>query len=153
MTGAEARCYRSSRRTFEALVGGHSEFATTHQRDVEEFLTHLISALRRHVHCARARGTEAERELTEMLVFGLEQRLQCTACAGVSYRVDPHDLLSVPVLARETGKDAEGRATYEAPLTRRALRDVPSHARRSRKKFRFVNWVSTKLGAWLSLAP
>ncbi|KAH9012472.1 hypothetical protein EDB84DRAFT_1583037 [Lactarius hengduanensis] len=72
---------------------------------------------------ARARGTEAEHELTEMLVFGREQRLQCTAYAGVSYRVDPHDLLSVPVLARETGKDAEGRATYEeAPLTRRDVR-------------------------------
>ncbi|KAH9167660.1 hypothetical protein EDB89DRAFT_2074631 [Lactarius sanguifluus] len=68
---------------------------------------------------ARASGTEAERESTETLAFGLEQCSQCTACAGVSYRVDPHDVLSVPVPERETGMNAEGRATYEeVPLTR-----------------------------------
>ncbi|KAH8999795.1 hypothetical protein EDB86DRAFT_2802219, partial [Lactarius hatsudake] len=154
--------------TFEALVGGHSEFATTHQQDVKEFLTHLITASGA-MRTARARGTEAERKLTEMLVFGLEQRLQCTACAVVSYRVDPHDLLSVPVLDRETGKDAEGRATYEeAPLTRcigEVLAPKASASTGARfvtfphtlvvhaKKFRLVNWVSTKLGAWPSLAP
>ncbi|KAH8983248.1 hypothetical protein EDB86DRAFT_2834001 [Lactarius hatsudake] len=98
---------------------------------------------------AHAWGTEAERKLTEMLVFGLEQRLQCTACAVVSYRVDPHDLLSVPVLDRETGKDAEGRATYEeAPLTRcigARFVTFPHTLVVHAKKFRLVNWVSTKL--------
>ena len=113
--------------TFKALVGrGHAEFATMRQQDAEEFLTHLLTALRRHAHGARARGTEAGREPTETLAFGLEQRLQCTACAGVSYRVDAHDVLSVPVPARETGKDAEGRATYEEVLLTRCVEAVLS---------------------------
>ena len=107
--------------TFKALVGrGHAEFATMRQQDAEEFLTHLLTTLRRHAHGTRARGTtEVEHgDPTESLAFGLEQRLQCTSCAGVSYRVDPHDVLSVPVPARETGRDAEGRVTYEdVPLT------------------------------------
>ncbi|KAI9450058.1 ubiquitin carboxyl-terminal hydrolase 14, partial [Lactarius psammicola] len=160
--------------SFKALVGrGHAEFATMRQQDAEEFLTHLLTALRRHAHGARARGAEAEREPTETLAFGLEQRLQCTACEGVSYRVDAHDVLSVPVPARETGKDAEGRAIYEeVPLTGcvdavlgaegleykcpRCKRDVAA-TRQSRfatfpdtlvvhaKKFQLVNWVPTKL--------
>jgi ubiquitin carboxyl-terminal hydrolase 5/13 len=105
--------------TFKALVGrGHAEFATMRQQDAEEFLTHLLTALRRHAHGARGGGT-AEREPTEALAFGLEQRLQCTVCAGVSYRVDAHDVLSVPVPAHETGRDAEGCAVFEeVPLTR-----------------------------------
>ncbi|KAI9436861.1 ubiquitin carboxyl-terminal hydrolase 14 [Lactarius indigo] len=160
--------------SFKALVGrGHAEFATMRQQDAEEFLTHLLTALRRHAHGARARGTETEREPTETLAFGLEQRLQCTACAGVSYRVDPHDVLSVPVPARETGKDAEGRTTYEEVLLTRCVdevfgaegleykcpqcrRDVAA-TRQARfatfpdtlvvhaKKFQLVNWVPTKL--------
>ncbi|KAH9012646.1 ubiquitin carboxyl-terminal hydrolase 14 [Lactarius hengduanensis] len=160
--------------TFKALVGrGHAEFATMRQQDAEEFLTHLLTALRRHAHGARARGTDAEREPTETLAFGLEQRLQCTACAGVSYRVDPHDVLSVPVHARETGKDAEGRATYEEVQLTRCVDDVlgaegleykcpqcrrdVAATRQARfatfpdtlvvhaKKFQLVNWVPTKL--------
>ncbi|KAH8977355.1 ubiquitin carboxyl-terminal hydrolase 14 [Lactarius akahatsu] len=160
--------------TFKALVGrGHAEFATMRQQDAEEFLTHLLTALRRHAHGARARGTDAEREPTETLAFGLEQRLQCTACAGVSYRVDPHDVLSVPVPVRETGKDAEGRATYEEVQLTRCVEDVlgaegleykcpqcrrdVAATRQARfatfpdtlvvhaKKFQLVNWVPTKL--------
>ncbi|KAH9055282.1 ubiquitin carboxyl-terminal hydrolase 14 [Lactarius vividus] len=160
--------------TFKALVGrGHAEFATMRQQDAEEFLTHLLTALRRHAHGARARGTETEHEPTETLAFGLEQRLQCTVCAGVSYRVDPHDVLSVPVPARETGKDAEGRATYEEVQLLRCIdevfsaegleykcpqcrRDVTA-TRQARfatfpdtlvvhaRKFQLVNWVPTKL--------
>lgn len=167
--------------TFKALVGrGHAEFATMRQQDAEEFLTHLLSTLRRNAHGARARGgIEAEREPTETFAFGLEQRLQCTVCAGVSYRVDAHDVLSVPVPARETGRDAEGRATYEeVPLTwcvdavlgtegleykcPRCRRDVAA-TKQSRfatfpdtlvvhaKKFQLVNWVPTKLDIPIAL--
>ncbi len=108
--------------SFKALIGrGHAEFATMRQQDAEEFLTHLLNSLRRHAHGTRARGasaTEEGREPTETLAFGLEQRLQCTSCMGVSYRVDAHDVLSVPVPARETGLDTEGRTTYaDVPLT------------------------------------
>ncbi|KAH9012648.1 hypothetical protein EDB84DRAFT_1642649 [Lactarius hengduanensis] len=128
---------------------------------------------------ARASGTEAERELAETLAFGLEQCLQCTACARVSYRVDPHDVLSVPVPERETRKNAEGRATYEEVRLTRCVdevlgaegpeykcpqcgRDVAAIRRFATfpdalvvhaNKFQLVNWVSTKLVVWPTLAP
>ena len=163
--------------TFKALVGrGHAEFATMRQQDAEEFLTHLLTALRRHARAVTG-GGGGEREPTETLAFGLEQRLQCTACDGVSYRVDAHDVLSVPVPAHEKGTDEEGRKIYEeVPLTQcvdavlasegleykcpRCRRDVQA-TRQARfktfpdtlvvhaKKFQLVNWVPTKLGAWI----
>ena len=95
---------------FKALVGkGHEEFATMRQQDAEEFFTHLVSVLRRH---AKRLGLDAAREPTEVFAFGMEQRLECGECKRVSYRVDAADTASVPVPARETGKDAEGRMGY-----------------------------------------
>ncbi|KAH9069457.1 hypothetical protein EDB83DRAFT_2674227 [Lactarius deliciosus] len=96
---------------------------------------------------AHESGTEAERESTETLAFGLEQY----------YR-------------RETRKNAEGRATYEVPLTRcvdevlgaesleykcprcgsdvaatRRFATIPDALVVHANKFQLVNWVSTKL--------
>jgi ubiquitin carboxyl-terminal hydrolase 5/13 len=108
--------------TFKALVGrGHAEFATMRQQDAEEFFTHLLTSLRRYAHAhprnsnagSGSDGSMLEPEPTETFAFALEQRLQCTACAGVRYRVDAHDVLSVPVPAREKGRDAEGKVVYE----------------------------------------
>jgi len=102
--------------TFKALIGrGHAEFATMKQQDAEEFFTHLLTSLRRYTHALprSAGGNDAKPEPTETFAFGLEQRLQCTSCAGVRYRVDTHDVLSVPVLAREKERDAEGNVIYE----------------------------------------
>jgi ubiquitin carboxyl-terminal hydrolase 5/13 len=91
----------------------------------------------------------------------------------VSYRVDPHDVLSVPVPAHEIGTDEEGRKVYEEVLLTRCVdaalgregleykclrcrRDVQA-TRQARfktfpdtlvvhaKKFQLVNWVPTKL--------
>ena len=98
--------------TFKALVGrGHAEFATMRQQDAEEFFTHLLTSLRRYAH-GHPRSGSGEPEPTETFAFALEQRLQCTACAGVRYRVDAHDVLSVPVPARENGRDADGKVLY-----------------------------------------
>ena len=98
--------------TFKALVGrGHAEFATMRQQDAEEFFTHLLTSLRRYAHAHPRDGDNPEP--TETFGFALEQRLQCTACAGVRYRVDAHDVLSVPVPPREKGRNAEGRTLYE----------------------------------------
>ena len=95
---------------FKALVGkGHEEFATMRQQDAEEFFTHLVSVLRRH---ARRFGLDLAGEPTEVFAFGMEQRLECGECKRVSYRVDGADVASVPVPAREVGKDAEGRVGY-----------------------------------------
>lgn len=106
--------------TFKALVGrGHAEFATMRQQDAEEFFTHLLTSLRRYAHAhprssnAGGGNNDAKPEPTETFGFALEQRLQCTTCAGVRYRVDAHDVLSVPVPAREKGRDAEGKVLYE----------------------------------------
>ena len=109
--------------TFKALIGrGHAEFATMRQQDAEEFFTHLLTSLRRYAH-ARPRdgssggsgggGAEPVPEPTETFTFALEQRLQCTACAGVRYRVDAHDVLSVAVPWREKGRDEEGKVLYD----------------------------------------
>ena len=101
--------------TFKALVGrGHAEFATMRQQDAEEFFSHLLTSLRRYAHAGGGNGNaKTEPEPTETFGFGLEQRLECTSCAGVRYRVDAHDVLSVPVPAREKGRDAEGKVVYE----------------------------------------
>jgi uncharacterized UBP type Zn finger protein len=49
----------------------------------------------------------------ETFGFALEQRLQCVACASVRYRVDVHNVLGMPVLPREKGRDAKGRTLYK----------------------------------------
>jgi ubiquitin carboxyl-terminal hydrolase 5/13 len=104
--------------TFKALIGrGHAEFATMRQQDAEEFFTHLLTSLRRyaHAHPRNAGGSNDDAkpaEPTETFAFALEQRLQCTSCAGVRYRVDSHDVLSVPVQAQEKGVDAEDKVIY-----------------------------------------
>jgi ubiquitin carboxyl-terminal hydrolase 5/13 len=104
--------------TFKTLIGrGHAEFATMRQQDAEEFFTHLLTSLRRYAHAhprnAGGGNDDAKPEPTETFAFALEQRLQCTSCAGVRYRVDTHDVLSVPVQAREKGRDAESKVIYE----------------------------------------
>jgi ubiquitin carboxyl-terminal hydrolase 5/13 len=102
--------------TFKALIGrGHVEFATMRQQDAEEFFTHLLTSLRRYAHPRSAGGSngDAKPEPTETFAFAVEQRLECTSCAGVRYRVDTHDVLSVPVQAREKMQDAEGKVIYQ----------------------------------------
>lgn len=95
---------------FKALIGkGHEEFSTMRQQDSEEFFTHLLMVLRRH---AKKTSGMPNHDPTEVFAFGMEQRLECGECHRVRYRVDGTDVVSVPVPARETGKDAEGRTQY-----------------------------------------
>ncbi|KAH8091347.1 ubiquitin carboxyl-terminal hydrolase 14 [Cristinia sonorae] len=156
--------------TFKALIGkGHEEFSTMRQQDSEEFLSHLISAIRRNL---KKSGKEAE-DPTEVFKFGMEQRLQCNSCSKVRYRVDAMDVASIPVPKHEKGKDTDGKVIYEDTEILTCLRVLtgledleytcPScqkqvvaskrssfatfpevlviHARR----FQLVNWVPTKL--------
>ncbi|KAI0816905.1 ubiquitinyl hydrolase [Trametes gibbosa] len=156
---------------FKALVGkGHEEFATMRQQDAEEFFTHLVTVLRRH---AKRAGADARGEPTEVFAFGMEQRLQCGECKRVRYRVDAMDTVSVPVPAREKGKDVEGKVLYEdVPLTecldivagtealeyqcpachkkviatkQTRFATFPEVLVVHAKKFRLVNWVPAKL--------
>lgn len=95
---------------FKALIGkGHEEFSTMRQQDSEEFFTYLLTTLRRH---AKKTGG-AQKEPTQVFEFGMEQRLECGECKRVRYRTDNVDVLSVPVPAKEKGKDADGKTLYE----------------------------------------
>ncbi|KAF8211850.1 hypothetical protein K438DRAFT_1902808 [Mycena galopus ATCC 62051] len=156
---------------FKALIGkGHEEFSTMKQQDSEEFLGHLITVLRRDAHKYKDRSAE---DATAVFTYGMEQRLQCGVCNKVSYRSDAMDVLSVPVSAVESGKDADGKTLYapvslgaclDAVLTPEALEYAcPScaagvHAIKQAKfasfpevlvvhakKFQLINWVPTKL--------
>lgn len=80
------------------------------QQDSEEFLSYLITSLRRYAKKVGVHNPAAEP--TEVISFGLEQRLQCGDCKGVRYRVDPLDVLSVGVPARELGKDEDGKVQW-----------------------------------------
>ena len=85
------------------------------QQGADELLTHLLTALRRHARGARARGssgTEAECEPTKTLAFGLEQRLQCTACAGVRCGVDAPVLSARDGSGRGGPRDVRGGPAY-----------------------------------------
>lgn len=69
-------CSKRARRSSDVATQNSRLCAS---RILEEFLMRLLTTLRRHAHRVRAL---AEREPTEPLVFGLEQRLQCTMCVG-----------------------------------------------------------------------
>ncbi|KAF9019842.1 cysteine proteinase [Hymenopellis radicata] len=96
---------------FKALIGkGHEEFSTMRQQDSEEFLTHLLTVLRRDAHKHKER---ADPDATAVFSYSMEQRLQCGECKKVRYSVDSMDVVSVPLPVKETGKDAEGKTRYE----------------------------------------
>lgn len=104
---------------FKALVGkGHEEFSTMRQQDSEEFLQHLIKCLRQE---AKRQGFDESREATETFKFGMEQRLQCGECKGVSYRTDQVDSVSLPVPANEKADIVigEGDGGSAAPKQKR----------------------------------
>jgi ubiquitin carboxyl-terminal hydrolase 5/13 len=99
---------------FKALIGrGHEEFSTMRQQDSEEFLSHLLTVLRRYSHSRPPFDSISGPEPTEIFAFGMEQRLQCGECQGVRYRVDRMDIVSVPVTAKEKGKDPDGKTEWE----------------------------------------
>jgi ubiquitin carboxyl-terminal hydrolase 5/13 len=96
---------------FKALIGkGHEEFSTMRQQDSEEFLQHLIDRLRSE---AKRQGRAEDMEPTKHLRFGMEQRLQCSECKRVGYKVDGVDLASLPVEATEEGVNDEGKKLWK----------------------------------------
>ena len=161
---------------FKALIGkGHEEFATMRQQDSEEFLQHLIDRLRGE---AKRQTKNEALEATNIFRFGMEQRLQCTSCQRVGYKVDAVDLASLPVRATDRGVDAEGKKLWdpvelgECLDTLCAVEDLADYscancgkkvrAEKSTKfktfpdllvlhmkKFQLVNWVPTKLGGYI----
>ena len=95
---------------FKALIGkGHEEFSTMRQQDSEEFLQHLFARLRTE---ARMQSGYEGFEATGIVQFEMEQRLQCTECHRVGYRVDSVDLASLPVPAVEMGLAEDGKTLW-----------------------------------------
>ncbi|ORY24757.1 hypothetical protein BCR39DRAFT_545796 [Naematelia encephala] len=157
---------------FKSLIGkGHEEFATMRQQDSEEFLQHLLTQLR---HEAKRQGRNEALEATNIVKFGMEQRLQCTECKRVGYKVDGVDLASLPVEAVSLGTDEEGKKLWQevrleecldALCATEDLADYSCSACGKRvkaekstkfktfpdllvlhmKKFQLVNWMPTKL--------
>lgn len=96
---------------FKALIGkGHEEFSTMRQQDSEEFLQHLIDRLRAE---AKRQGRSEDVEATQVLKFGMEQRLQCGECRRVGYKVDGADLASLPVEAVDLGVSEDGKKLWQ----------------------------------------
>lgn len=97
---------------FKALIGkGHEEFSTMKQQDAEEFLTYLFKVIRTD---AKKRGIEETKTPPESFRFGMEQRLQCSQCKKVRYKVDSQDSISLAIPAKEIVKiDENGDATKE----------------------------------------
>jgi ubiquitin carboxyl-terminal hydrolase 5/13 len=96
---------------FKALIGkGHEEFSTMRQQDSEEFLQHLLTRLRTE---AKRQGRSEAMEATNIVRFGMEQRLQCSECRRVGYRSESVDLASLPVSAVEKGVDENGKRMFE----------------------------------------
>ncbi len=50
---------------------------------------------------------------TTVFTYASEQRLQCTSCDKVRYRIDAPDVLSVAIPVKEKGKDNDGKTVYE----------------------------------------
>jgi ubiquitin carboxyl-terminal hydrolase 5/13 len=68
----------------------------------------LSSSIGPHIHvCIRVLDP------TTVFSYGMEQRLQCTDCKKVRYRVDNADVVSVTVPAKEKGKNEDGKSIYQ----------------------------------------
>ena len=80
---------------FKHVVGrGHEEFSTMRQQDAFEFLLHVFKIISLSKHPGKLVNP------IQSFRFGMEQRLQCTSCNRVRYRVDEQDNISIAVPAR-----------------------------------------------------
>jgi len=105
---------------FKALIGkGHAEFATMRQQDADEFLKHLLSTLQSENKRLGISVGDDVGDATRIFAFALEERLQCTECRRVRYKVHSESSgISVPVPLRPKpaadGANAEpGKVEYE----------------------------------------
>ncbi|KAF3492046.1 ubiquitin carboxyl-terminal hydrolase 14 [Arthroderma uncinatum] len=79
---------------FKHLIGrGHPEFSTMRQQDAFELLLHLFKIISVSPHSTQTPNP------VESFRFAVEQRLQCTSCRKVRYKVDEQDNISVTVPA------------------------------------------------------
>ena len=80
---------------FKHLIGrGHEEFSKMRQKDAFEFMLHLFKSVSLSPHPGNLSNP------IQFFRFAAEQRLQCTSCHKVRYKVDEQDNISIPVPAR-----------------------------------------------------
>lgn len=90
---------------FKHLVGyGHEEFSTMRQQDAFEFLLHLFKLI------SLSRHGDGLSNPIQPFRFAVEQRLQCTTCRKVRYKVDEQDNVLMPVPARRTASSSQNVA-------------------------------------------
>jgi len=123
----------------------------------------------------------SDQDPTTVFSYGMEQRLQCTDCKKVRYRVDNADVVSVTVPAKEKGKNEDGKSIYQEvqltdcldsllgmealeyacpscsknvqALKQTKFASLPEVLVVHAKKFQLVNWVPAKLDIPVILPP
>ncbi|KAK9447508.1 uncharacterized protein V1518DRAFT_421178 [Limtongia smithiae] len=155
---------------FKSLVGkNHAEFSTMRQQDAFEFLTYLFEFITRAQH-----KTPSVPNPTSDFRFATEQRLECLACHGVSYKAVSQDSMSITVPVRRLPKASpDDKDTFESvtlhecmdmftqpeeiqytcqscgsrdgATTRTLFKTFPNVLVVNARRFELVNWVPTKL--------
>ncbi|KAI9924492.1 hypothetical protein MW887_006764 [Aspergillus wentii] len=155
---------------FKHLVGrGHEEFSTMRQQDAFEFLLHVFKLVSLSKH------PEGLQNPVQSFRFAVEQRLQCTSCKKVRYRVDEQDNISIPVPTRRLPhSDSTSTSNQFEPVTlteclenftgdeivdfkcpscgngdgfskRSLFKTLPQELVINARRFELINWVPTKL--------
>lgn len=154
---------------FKHLVGyGHEEFSTMRQQDAFEFLLHVFKLI------SLSRHDGGLTNPIESFRFAIEQRLQCSSCRKVGYKVDEQDNILMPVPARRSAPGGASDASQFEPVTlseclgsltgeevvekncpscgskkdfsKRALfKTLPQQLVLNAQRFELFNWVPTKL--------
>ncbi|KAJ2830146.1 ubiquitin C-terminal hydrolase Ubp14 [Coemansia erecta] len=157
---------------FKAIVAqDHPEFGSMRQQDAFEFLQHLT----KQVDIAERPIEGGSLNPTTVFDFTTEERLQCTRCSRVRYKVQKANSLSLPVAKRPLAAAAEGEPQGFEPVPLAESFDLmtaeetvdgyacpaceqPTTAVKSTRfatfpkvlavqvrRFEFVNWVPQKL--------
>lgn len=155
---------------FKHLIGrDHVEFSTMRQQDAFEFLLHVFK------HVSLSKHPSGLINPIESFRFSMEQRLQCSGCRRVRYRLDEQDNISIPVPSRRLAhSDHTDDSDSFEPVTlfdcldaftseetvdlrctscdgqkkfskRSAFRTMPAELVINARRFELVNWVPTKL--------
>lgn len=152
---------------FKHLIGrGHEEFSTMRQQDAFEFILHLFKTVSLSPHLGDMANP------VQSFRFAAEQRLQCTSCNKVRYKVDEQDNISIPVPARRLPcSDDEPKfepvtvlecldtftsdeivdftcpscGSKEGFSKRSKFKTLPKELIINARRFELINWVPTKL--------
>ncbi|KAJ2233934.1 ubiquitin C-terminal hydrolase Ubp14 [Coemansia sp. RSA 1722] len=86
-----------------AISKDHYEFSTMRQQDAFEFFQHL----NKQVNIAERPVAGGSRDPTKVFDFSTEERLQCTQCKKVRYKIQRVSSVSLPVIKRAVEQQPE----------------------------------------------